>query len=193
MKPRKALFGISLGLILAGSTAPAWSYHVPTHVEISARAAAVSIIHGDPTYLAEQGLPPSTTPAYVSSVGGPTLSALAMIAYGADLEDAESPFWRFLNHFYDPQYIAGNGARGRGLDDAYFVMSGRPSPDWALEDQGEVMHDSSNGQQFSFREANRFRYLALTSAAASDRQVFASRMFESVGHVVHHLQDMGQP
>src|SRR5262249_21937823 len=83
-----------------------------------------------------------------------------------------------INHFFNP--LNGTGLRGLGY----------PSPDWALsenEDQTALF------QKYSFRDARRAYYEALTKPNVVDRENALGKVFESLGHVVHLIQDMAQP
>jgi hypothetical protein len=67
-------------------------------------------------------------------------------------------------------------------------VAGKPSPDWVLEDNGEV-----DGQEFSYRNAREHFYKALTSPLLSDREENWGKLFQTLGQIIHHLQDMAQP
>jgi hypothetical protein len=78
---------------------------------------------------------------------------------------------------------------------SYTVIKSYTSSDWALEDKGII--DSTKwyggGQNFSWRDARESFYLALTSQNEHTRQNYFGSVFQTLGHVVHHLQDMAQP
>lgn len=99
------------------------------------------------------------------------------VQLGAEREDC---CLRPVNHFFDVQH------NGRGLTIG-FLQVGFPSPTWALEDEQTVQQ-----QAWSYRDANSSFYKALTSGT-SERDKQWGRTFESLGHVVHHIQDMTQP
>jgi hypothetical protein len=67
------------------------------------------------------------------------------------------------------------------------------SPDWALEDRGDYPGPGIAEQQFSFKDARSYQYQALTDTSESQRRKYFGLMFQSLGHVMHHLQDMAQP
>jgi hypothetical protein len=50
-----------------------------------------------------------------------------------------------------------------------------------------------SAQEFSFRDAREHLYKALTRPTEDDRAHYFGRTFQSVGHIIHHLQDMAQP
>ena len=66
--------------------------------------------------------------------------------------------------------------------------------DWALEDTQDLGAD----QLFSFKDARRYFFEALSGTgffgqSASGRAANFGLMFQSLGHVIHHIQDMAQP
>ncbi|MFN8545334.1 MAG: hypothetical protein U0807_14155 [Candidatus Binatia bacterium] len=101
-----------------------------------------------------------------------------------------------IQHFFDPQ-------RGAGLTTCPLPPC-HPSPDWALEDRGMVRLEDDRlclgpaespdcRQTFSYGDARRAMLAGLQGETEQDRKVQFGRMFEALGHVVHHLQDMAQP
>jgi hypothetical protein len=102
---------------------------------------------------------------------------------GAVLEDAGS---RSVHHFFDPQ----NGNVGGKV--------GHRSPDWALEsivtpNGGDEIRVTLPEQDYSYQDAQEYFYHALSLPYESDRRINFGLMFRSLGHVIHHLQDMAQP
>jgi len=95
-----------------------------------------------------------------------------LIGDGSNFED-NLP--RPLNHFYDP------------LHDAP-LAGGHKSPDWALEQPAEIAE-----QEFSLKDAGDYLYRALTLPSLQERKQYFGRTFETLGHIIHHLQDMAQP
>ncbi len=115
-----------------------------------------------------------------------------MISFGAFWEDDLSRF-QALRHFYDPVHE-------RALDIAPSGTSNSiKSPDWALEDI--ATYDGPIATQlFSLRDAKNYLYDALTYInptsvidSQSERRRKFGLTFQSLGHVMHHLQDMAQP
>ena len=107
-----------------------------------------------------------------------------LFACGAMYEDV--PGSRSLNHFFDPAH------QGRPLTLSFGYQPGDPSPDWALQD-----NNSNSKQQFSYRHARRYFFEALTTpgpaSLAGGRNDSWGLLFQSLGQVVHHIQDMAQP
>src|SRR6266851_9394821 len=102
---------------------------------------------------------------------------------GAEFEDN---FPRPRHHFYDP-------INNRPLT-IFGIQVGRTSPDWALEDGGQITGILGIGaQEFSFADARNYLLKALTSPSENDRNNNFGLMFQTLGQVIHHLQDMAQP
>lgn len=112
---------------------------------------------------------------------------------------------RPLNHFFDPQ-------NNRALTvEAPFLIGGEypvippgligmQSPDWILEDIGDVNPNFAvvpylpfGAQDFSYFDARRYFLMSLTAPSIATRHENIQKMYQSLGHVLHHIQDMGQP
>ena len=105
-----------------------------------------------------------------------------LVACGSMFEDA--PGTRSVNHFMDPS------RSGAGLS----VYPGAlPSATWALQD----VFLKSASQQFSYWSARKYFYEALTTlgvaSAPGGRDGLWGKTFQSIGQIIHHLQDMTQP
>ena len=111
----------------------------------------------------------------------PTIKTL--VGWGAKFEDEEF-LTRPLNHFFDP-------LNGEPFHPCPFGLNCNTSPDWALED-GEPPSDLNNQAQSFFDANNHFRY-ALGLADKEDREAAWADLFQSLGMVIHHIQDMSQP
>ncbi len=68
------------------------------------------------------------------------------------------------------------------------MTPGITSPDWALKDNND-----SSAQAFSYKDARNYFYQALTTGSQQDRDAFWGKLFQSIGQVIHHVQDMAQP
>lgn len=157
----------------------AFAYEVETHRALSAAAADAAAI-ADP--VSDLGLKGIADPGqrFPDSMGK---TARDLIRDGAKFEDNVP---RPLTHFFDP-------VNNRPLT-VGGVPLGRTSPDWALEDSGQITGFLTLGEQrFSFVDARGYLLNALTSAMERDRNVNFGLMFETLGHVIHHVQDMAQP
>ena len=163
------------------------SYETDTHRLLTQEAFKRSVIYQDASLMTTFGLPPLEIAAFRSYVGEtPTPSGLMSVAgllsHGAYHEDNISQTVSF-NHFYDPQW---NGGVGRGL--TVIGTLGVPSPQWILEQSS-----THPGQYYSYRLAKRAFLDALTNPNPENRSNSTGLMFQALGHIVHHIQDMGQP
>lgn len=91
---------------------------------------------------------------------------------------------RPLNHFFDVQR-GGRGLTVLGLE------RGFPAPDWALGLQGRGPDDTQN--QFSVLDARVHQLRSLTAPTRDERDRNTALLFRTLGHVIHALEDMGQP
>jgi hypothetical protein len=136
---------------------------------------------------------PNTQPPWNTDSGRTVLSIANLIRYGACYEDNEGVLLltnqRPIAHFYDPQR---NGAA---------IKSNEPSsPDWMLLGATGTVAGSNH---FGWADARAAFYDALTyksdlaSVSAADNEVLRklrwAKTFQSIGHLIHHLQDMAQP
>lgn len=198
---RNALSALAcIGLIQASQSALA--YNTGIHRLLTLEAVTKSTL-SSPAFVQDLG---ATTEGYTATDGTANLSLQELMARGAMLEDEADPVLhptetrRFCNHFFDPQFA---NFTGRGLDD--YGGRGLPSPDWALEDRFTVTTIADGGscnpitspaqrpQDFSYRDALDAMWKALTSSSSSTRNQEFGRTFQTLGQVVHHLQDMAQP
>jgi len=165
-------------LIAAGLPLGAVAYEVPVHVNISEKAFAASVLTKQPSVLSNLGL--TATLKFPNSANVPK-TVETLVKDGAAFED---DFPRSLNHFFDP------------INDAPLSILGLPlanaSPDWALEDRQEI-GGAWRPQDFSYRDANLYLYRALTLPNKVDRDKNFGLLFETIGRVIHHIQDMAQP
>lgn len=158
-------------------------YELETHAAISEAAASSSDLRL-PTMLARLGLRPlplgDPRQTFISSEGS-ALSILALMQFGARWEDELAPA-QALRHFYDP--FLDRALDVGGNSSALTVKS----PDWALED-GESYLAQTN----SYRDARNYFFDALTGPTELARRKSFGLLFQSLGQVIHHLQDMAQP
>lgn len=190
MKSIQHLFFKSVFVFLS---MPALAYEIETHAELSKAAVEASIVARDPSVLKDLGVSP--TQKFMNSVGDQLLIA-ELFQAGARFEDNLSLYsLRPLNHFFNPL----NGAPLTFLGAAL----GETSPDWALEDKKEITGTLGFGkQEFSYRDGREFFYRALTgrdtkgevvAAAKNERDRYFGLTFQTLGQVIHHVQDMAQP
>ncbi|MDB4303785.1 hypothetical protein N9934_03235, partial [Desulfosarcina sp.] len=100
-----------------------------------------------------------------------------LIGWGAAYEDEETKL-RPVNHFFNPLTSGGGSA-------------GLASPDWVLEDLGKILIPKE--QKYSFSDANKMILDALTTTDKNERKEHWGQFFQTLGMVIHHIQDMSQP
>lgn len=155
------------------------AYERDTHRELSKKAAVFSVLQTDPDLMNRLGL--GATGKFPNSESKQrTISEL--IEDGADFEDNLflGTVLRVRHHFYDPLYNRPLTVLG--------IAAGEKSPDWALEDLEDF-----GSQAFSFRHARDYLYKALTLSDEQERKKHFGPTFQTLGHVIHHVQDMAQP
>ncbi len=108
-----------------------------------------------------------------------------MIRYGACYEDATEVSKRPFAHFYNPQ---NNGAPLTELN----TRLGPSSLHWILKrDPSDTLATGSN--HYTWMDARDYFYRAITQPRKIDRSANWGKTFQALGHIVHHLQDMGSP
>ncbi len=156
----------------------ATAYEVPTHEALSEQAAKKSTLNPqvDPSVVLNLGLQATSlddTNQKFPNYKDDERTIRQLTQDGSAFEDNG---FRALNHFYNP-------LTGRAIS-----SFGSPSPDWALEDHGEI-----GGQNDSFFNARKFLLGALIKENEPVRKTLFGRTFQALGQVIHHLQDMAQP
>jgi hypothetical protein len=108
-----------------------------------------------------------------------------LLRHGACFEDnVDLSGARVASHFYDPQ------RGGIGLD-VPTLPTQIASPDWAINGGSGTAITGAN--HLSYKDARAAFYDALTKPVKLDRDAAWGLTFQTLGHVVHHLQDMAQP
>lgn len=177
------LAGPLLTLVVCAS---AYAYEEETHAVLTSEALNRSILARDPGLLPRLGLEPNLSQRFPAS-NSVESTIEQLLQKGVQDEDAGV---RVINHFFDPTRAAqsNNGALViiPGLTPPFL----RSSPTWALED---TVPAGQNLNDFSYRDARQSFLDALTGEFDFVRRVAFGRMFETLGHVIHHQQDMAQP
>lgn len=155
----------------------AHSYKEEAHQTLTQAAVSRSVLQLNPAVLQDLGLKPNSEFPN-SNNDSKTIPQLLMD--GADFEDSSALTIRVLRHFYNP-------VTGQGLNGSSFPTQ-KSSPDWALARPG-----TDFDQKNSYGDARQYLFDALTAATKENRDTAFGRMFQTLGHVVHHLQDMAQP
>src|SRR3990172_7872671 len=128
-------FGFVVWLLISLSSI-ACGYEVETHKEISQKAVEASVLAKDPGLLPNLGLQPLSKKEKFPNSNADNQDIVNLFRDGANFEDNNK---RPLNHFFDP-------ARNMAL--TVGITLGETSPDWALEDNGNITE-----QTFSYRDA----------------------------------------
>nr|MCU0974138.1 hypothetical protein [Burkholderiales bacterium] len=174
------------------------AYEIETHEVLSEAAVDASALVNNSSQLERLGLqrgvrdPRQRFPDSKSDV----LTVLGLVRQGARYEDDVLTLPpRPLHHFFDP-------ATGKGLsiDPLRYVgilpvsvlnliagvnATNQASPDWAL--------DSTTLNAFSRKALSNVMYDAYLKPRKAERDAATGRMFETIGRLVHHVQDMAQP
>ncbi|MGE5810901.1 MAG: hypothetical protein ACM339_05330, partial [Ignavibacteria bacterium] len=93
---------------------------------------------------------------------------------GSEWED-DNWTQRWLNHFYDP--ITGSGLTGS-------KAWGQPSLQWGKEYYSNL---------WSWKWARNYFYNALAHASPDQRDAYFAKLFRSLGHIAHLVQDLASP
>src|SRR6266513_4774853 len=180
----KTLSMISLALPCIVYSISVSGYKEETHARISTFAAIQSALARDPNLLPRLGLDPWGTNQKFPNNVGDLRDIRGLFQFGATFEDSGT---RALNHFYDP-------LSSQPLTIAGVSLPNHTSPDWALEDTAEINGTAGvGGQDFSYRDARTYFYQALTDTTEAERGNYFGLMFQTLGQVIHHIQDMAQP
>ena len=165
-------------LAFAFASVSVFPYEPVTHSDMSEEATRRSILNVGESFkkLGLEAKPFDLQVVKFPNSNSLELTILELIRFGADWEDSRGAL-QALRHFYNPV----DGSK-------LLPVIGETSPDWALEDRGV-----KDGQPYSYRLMRRNFHKALTESAKSDRDAAWGLTFQTMGHVMHHLQDMAQP
>ncbi len=131
------------------------------------------------------------------AAGGPKLTIAEFIRYGACYEDEEEPNPRSLSHFYNPQ---NDGVGAPNTSPTELALREPSSLDWMLKRGVGTTKTGTN--HYTWMDARNNFYYALTGRNLDPqwpitgdvrREAAWGRTFQALGHIVHHLQDMGSP
>lgn len=188
--PKRCTVSMAGGILCLCAALDVAAYEEDTHSLLTGLAINRSVLSRNPSVITRLGLP-ETQSLVLTTSKGDVVDTPAAIRFGSRWEDGYYEKIA-LNHFFDPQY---DGRRGRGLQLPLININGQPSPLWALEDTGPAPDSNAPGgvHGFSMRNAQQALFKALTLPSSGERLKEASRMYQTLGHVVHHIQDMGQP
>ena len=189
---------IALATLAVLSCGQVSAYEIATHVYLSETALKESVLANSAAKRESIGLRFDLNDDRQRFRDSKSTAAtvLELIQNGAEYEDdflSLPP--RPLNHFFDP-------ATGGGLYIELLPLVGivpeavlaliaavnatsQASPDWAL--------DSTVANNFSRKALSSFMYDAYTKPQKAERDASTGHVFETVGRLIHHVQDMAQP
>ena len=184
---------IALIVVLVSATGSAWAYDVPDHEILTAQALAESEISKDARKRMRIGLakPPTEGNVQVFMDSKRTLRSVeALMQAGAAYEDEGV---RSISHFFNP---VTNSPLHIDQDPRFPPVwmptlvslvnsAAQSSPDWSL--------NASPLNSTSYWALKNYHYVALTASGSQQRSDAMGMVFETLGHIVHHLQDMAQP
>ena len=179
MRTVSCLRVISAVLLIAGaSTATTLALSTSTHVLVNREAARHSAIFDD--YLRRSlGFPDGRTSAL--RAGGERLRIEDWLGRGGARED---DLLRFLRHFHDPL----EPWESAGLD--LGVVRHSSSVRWM---QQPDQRGTSAGGSWSWRDARRLYYQALTESDAGRRDALWADLFRTLGQIMHLVVDASVP
>ena len=164
------------------SSARADAYEPTTHTNISVAAVQSSVLF-DGKKLARSAIPDfdgldlghssiifKTSEDEITGITG-------LVAFGSRWED-DRTFTNGVRHFFNP--LNGHGLTTR-------IITFMSSPDWILGDR------SDPGHEFTWKQARIDFRVASTHPEKAVRLKNWGLVFQKVGHVIHHIQDMAQP
>lgn len=162
-------------VVVVVALAPAsWAYEPSTHEDMSENAVRASVLFKDAGLLTSLGIK-DLKESFPNSKGDKA-DIIELVRNGTRFEDGGS---RSVNHFYDPVH---------NVPLSVPLLTASMSPDWAMKDRGDVQ-----GQDFSYKHARQSFYDALTKGTKDERDQNFGKVFETLGHIIHHIQDMAQP
>lgn len=169
---------------LAPLCGASFAYEQQTHIKLSETAVQQSVLAASTNnILVDVGLGTDISEfsqQEFPNSKGEMQSITELVQDGADFEDNSI---RSVQHFYDP-------INDRSLQHPLLTIAGgtNKSPDWAIEDAGAI-----SAQDYSYADAVEAFYQALTLPTKAERDGQWGKLFETLGHVIHHVQDMAQP
>ncbi len=92
---------------------------------------------------------------------------------------------RTYNHYFNPQ---ADEKLSVFMVDTILRADTYTSPDWILEDRQAI-----SAQRFSYVDAMAHFYTSQTAFSKYDREEALGRTIHTLGHIVHHIQDMSLP
>jgi hypothetical protein len=168
------------------------AYKEETHEDMSESAAYSSVL-SQASKLNDLGLLYAIDDAnqtFPYPDGKEPLTILKLFRFGARFEDSGS---RAINHFFNPLDWQPLTVVNPFTGEIIGFLGNDNSPAWALEDLRDISGNDAGEQKFSYKDARQYFYDALTKPDKADRDENWGLTFQTLGQVIHHLQDMAQP
>ena len=165
-------------ILLLFSVENVWAYEQGTHRLVSEYAVGRSVLSNS-DYLLSIGLGPSGANAlHYHANSGDRRTISGLVSQGSYDEDELLGGTSVLHHFYDPQTPdkLSRGLRVSG-------WQGESSLDWALREN----------PRYSYEDAMDYFLEAFMAPTEAYRSIAYGDLFTSLGHIIHHIQDMAQP
>jgi hypothetical protein len=170
------------------------AYERRTHQNLT-RDAVLSSVLADESRRAKLGIrwPVGSTREQFANSKKIRLTPLDLVVLGSDYEDDFPPGPIF--HFFDPttrsplHLEAADYPGGELFVLAMNAVTG-PSPNWAIAGDSGT---SLLGNVYSFAKARDYFYASTTASLGAERDGNRAKLFESLGRIVHHVEDMAQP
>lgn len=180
------------------STSISQAYEIATHDKLSQKTALCSVLSQD-AFIKSIGWTPIDEKngvkferlELIEKKGGSVkLITQQLIGWGAAYEDDISILKRPLRHFFDP-------LRNKPLNILGVNIPGSStSPSWATEDGEPAVGKNQEelpGQNNSLFDANDMILAAASEPIKTKRKEIWGNFFQTLGMVIHHIQDMSQP
>ena len=192
---KRAYGQLAVGALVATvlASVPLMALETATHVLVN-RQAVLSVTSFDlESYLRDSlGLTNGSQTLLTPLTGGP-LTVRAWIELGGELEDEGWPLWpktlgpkaaRYYNHFHDP-------LRPWDAAGLTFLGPNESSVRWMQQrDQGST---GAAGGNWSWHDARRMYYQALTEPDRARRDALLAATFRALGQVMHLVVDASNP
>jgi hypothetical protein len=186
-------------IVLLLSACDAFAYKQKVHMKLTEYAASQSVLANDTIWQSWDlkktdvfSHPYTENDEHNAAPFREKLDYRDLLKFGVDAEDThlgadvtKEPFWsRAFSHFYNPQ-------ANKKLD---LPFTNYTNPVWALETAfGSGGGVNIPSQDYSYADAQEYFWKAFSSRYQSDRDLNMGKMFQTLGHVVHMVQDMAQP
>lgn len=174
--------------LLALASVPARGYEESTHFSLSRKAVTGSWLVSRGFLLTDLGLRSYADNEKFPLSGYGNQMIIDLVGWGSIFEDSNS-YRQAFRHFYE-------ATSGSALSMVWTSDITIPSPSWATE-SARAFEKTAGGpedtQERSFRDGRRYLFSALTEPDEAKRRENFGLVFTTLGHVMHHLQDMAQP